>query len=94
MPYHLIFYENCLASAKFRKCFYTVEEFFDFDYQVECFVPQAKRKIWIVSLPVLPGDTFVVKMDSKADRKQRIFFVTFTTFSTLHLLDSIKCRPV
>jgi uncharacterized protein YcaQ len=48
-----------------------LKNFFDFDYQVECFVPQPKRKYGYFSLPVLIGDTFVARMDSKADRKHR-----------------------
>ncbi|MEQ8426058.1 MAG: crosslink repair DNA glycosylase YcaQ family protein, partial [Cyclobacteriaceae bacterium] len=47
-----------------------LRDFFDFDYQVECFVPEAKRKYGYFSLPILVGDTFVARMDSKADRKQ------------------------
>lgn len=46
-----------------------LRDFFDFDYQVECFVPKAKRKYGYFSLPILVGDTFVARMDSKADRK-------------------------
>ena len=48
-----------------------LRDFFDFEYQVECFVPKAKRKYGYFSLPVLIGDTFVARMDSKADRTQR-----------------------
>jgi len=47
-----------------------LRDFFDFDYQIECFVPEAKRKYGYFSLPVLVGDVFVARMDSKADRKQ------------------------
>ena len=47
-----------------------LRDFFDFDYQIECFVPEAKRKYGYFSLPVLLGDVFVARMDSKADRKQ------------------------
>lgn len=47
-----------------------LKDFFDFDYQVECFVPGPKRKYGYFSLPVLVGDTFVARMDSKANRKQ------------------------
>jgi len=47
-----------------------LRDFFDFDYQIECFVPEPKRKYGYFSLPVLVGDVFVARMDSKADRKQ------------------------
>ncbi len=46
-----------------------LRDFFGFDYQVECFVPAAKRKYGYFSLPVLIGDLFVARMDAKADRK-------------------------
>ncbi|MBS1664157.1 MAG: YcaQ family DNA glycosylase [Bacteroidetes bacterium] len=52
-----------------------LRDFFDFDYQVECFVPAPKRKYGYFSLPILIGDTFVARMDAKADRKQRILNV-------------------
>ncbi len=52
-----------------------LRDFFDFDYQVECFVPQPKRKYGYFSLPVLVGDIFVARMDSKADRKQKVLTV-------------------
>ncbi len=48
-----------------------LRDFFGFDYQVECFVPEAKRKYGYFSLPILVGDTFVARMDSKSDRKQQ-----------------------
>ena len=52
-----------------------LRDFFDFDYQVECFVPEAKRKYGYFSLPILIGDTFVARMDSKADRKQKMLTI-------------------
>lgn len=62
-----------------------LRDFFDFDYQVECFVPQAKRKYGYFSLPVLVGDTFVARMDSKADRKQKVLTVHNLHFEPLKL---------
>src|SRR5262249_34031998 len=56
-----------------------LREFFDFDYQVECFVKEEKRKYGYFALPVLIGDTFVARMDCKADRKQRLL-----TINNLH----------
>jgi uncharacterized protein YcaQ len=52
-----------------------LKDFFDFDYQIECFVPEPKRKYGYFSLPVLVGDRFVARMDSKADRKNKILTV-------------------
>jgi len=62
-----------------------LRDFFDFDYQIECFVPQAQRKYGYFSLPVLVGDTFVARMDSKADRKQRVLTVHNLHFEPLKL---------
>jgi uncharacterized protein len=62
-----------------------LRDFFDFDYQVECFVPKAKRKYGYFSLPILIGDTFVARMDSKADRKQRILTIHNLHFEPLKL---------
>lgn len=52
-----------------------LRDFFDFDYQIECFVPAVKRKYGYFSLPVLLGDIFVARMDAKADRKQKLLIV-------------------
>lgn len=62
-----------------------LRDFFDFDYQIECFVPQPKRKYGYFSLPVLVGDTFVARMDSKADRKQRVLIVHNLHFEPVKL---------
>jgi uncharacterized protein YcaQ len=62
-----------------------LRDFFDFDYQIECFVPSAKRKYGYFSLPILIGDTFVGRMDSKADRKARILLVNNLHFESVKL---------
>lgn len=60
-----------------------LRDFFDFDYQVECFVPEAKRKYGYFSLPILIGDTFLARMDSKADRKQKRLIIHNLHFETV-----------
>jgi len=62
-----------------------LRDFFDFDYQVECFVPKPKRKYGYFSLPVLIGDRFVARMDSKADRKKHILVVHNIHFEPISL---------
>lgn len=62
-----------------------LRDFFDFDYQIECFVPEPKRKYGYFSLPVLAGDTFIARMDSKADRKQRVLIVHNLHFEPVKL---------
>jgi uncharacterized protein len=60
-------------------------KFFHFDYMVECFVPEPKRKYGYFSLPILVGDTFVARMDSKADRKQQTLLIHNLHFESLKL---------
>jgi uncharacterized protein YcaQ len=62
-----------------------LRDFFDFDYQIECFVPEPKRKYGYFSLPVLIGDTFVARMDSKADRKQKTLIIHNLHFEPVKL---------
>jgi len=52
-----------------------LKDFFDFDYQIECFVPAPKRKFGYFSLPILAGEKFIARMDAKADRKQKILVI-------------------
>lgn len=52
-----------------------LKDFFDFEYQIECFVPAPKRLYGYFSLPILAGETFIARMDAKADRKQKVLIV-------------------
>ena len=45
---------------------------FGFDYQVECYVTEAKRKYGYFALPVLFGDEIIGRMDCKAVRKENL----------------------
>lgn len=62
-----------------------LKEFFGFDYQVECFVPAPKRLYGYFSLPILFGDVFIARMDSKADRKHKVLIVHNLHFEEVDL---------
>lgn len=65
-----------------------LKDFFNFDYQIECFVPAAKRIYGYFSLPVLAGETFIARMDAKADRKQKVLIVHNLHFEPIELTES------
>jgi len=46
-------------------------DIFNFDYQIECYVPQQKRQFGYFCLPLLYRDRLVGRIDCKASRKQR-----------------------
>ena len=43
---------------------------FDFDYLIECYVPEAKRQYGYFSLPILWQGELVARMDCKVERKK------------------------
>ncbi len=45
--------------------------FFNYDYQIECYVPEAKRKYGYFSLPIFNGREGVARIDCKVDRKNK-----------------------
>lgn len=62
-------FDNLLIQRK------RVKELFDFDYIIECYVPEKKRVFGYYTLAVLFGDKFVARFDAKADRKTGVFTI-------------------
>ena len=56
-------FDNLLIQRK------RMQALFDFDYLIECYVPEVKRQYGYFSLPVLWDGKLVARMDCKADRK-------------------------
>lgn len=48
---------------------------FDFDFSIECYLPQAKRKYGYYLLPLLYNGELIGRMDAKANRQQKRFEV-------------------
>ena len=46
-------------------------DLFDFDYQIECYLPQPKRQFGYYCLPVLYRDRFIGRVDCKAHRSEK-----------------------
>ena len=49
-----------------------LKKLFDFDYQIECYVPSYKRKFGYFCLPILYKDKFIGRMDVKAEKATKI----------------------
>lgn len=52
-----------------------IAQLFDFEYTIECYLPEAKRKYGYFVLPVLWKDRLIGRLDPKANRKERRFLV-------------------
>lgn len=69
-PIHILSpFDNLIIQRK------RIKDLFDFDYQLECYLPQNKRKFGYFCLPVLCGSRFIARIDAKASRADNIFLV-------------------
>lgn len=57
-----------------------MRDFFDFDYQIECYVPEAKRQYGYFVLPILMGQSFIGRMDAKINRADKTLHIKSTFF--------------
>ena len=61
---------------------------FDFDYRIECYTPEAKRKYGYFTLPLLHRGALVGRVDAKAHRADGVFEV-----KALHLQPGVRPEP-
>ena len=66
-----------------------LNDLFDYDYQIECYVPEKKRKFGYFCLPLLYKDQFIGLMDCKSHRKNGGFEI-----KNLHLGADINPPPL
>ena len=57
-----------------------LEKIFRFEYRIECYVPEAKRRYGYFALPILWGERFVGRVDAKTDRNSQTFIIKQLTF--------------
>lgn len=50
-------------------------ELFNFDFSIECYLPEARRRYGYFSLPILSAGELVGRLDAKAHRKSGVFEV-------------------
>lgn len=62
-------FDNLLIQRK------RMQMLFDFDYKIECYVPEAKREYGYFSLPILWAGKLVARMDCKAERKSSVLHI-------------------
>jgi len=56
-------FDNCIIQRE------RTQHLFNFDYQIECYVPAAKRQYGYFCLPLVFADQFIGRMDCKAHRQ-------------------------
>jgi uncharacterized protein YcaQ len=61
------------------------QELFDFEYRIECYTPEAKRRYGYFTLPILRAGALVGRVDAKAHRREGIF-----ELKVLHLEPGVR----
>lgn len=74
-------FDNVLIQRK------RLNSLFGFDYNIECYLPESKRKYGYWSLPLLYNHAFVARFDPKADRASKVFYVKSIHFEKTFIPD-------
>jgi len=62
-------FDNMLIQRK------KLKSLFDFDYQIECYISEKKRRFGYFCLPIFLGSRPVARIDCKADRQNKVLLV-------------------
>lgn len=62
-------FDNMLFDRK------RTQQFFDFDFRLEAYVPLAKRQYGYFCMPILWQDRLIGRFDPKADSKKKVLFI-------------------
>lgn len=62
-------FDNLLIQRK------RIQTLFDFNYLLECYVPEPKRQFGYFSLPILWDGKLVARMDCKAERNKALLHI-------------------
>ena len=65
------------------------KQLFDFDYSLECYVPEPKRKFGYFVFAILFGDKLVGRFDPKADRKNKTLVLKNLYFEPGFICDDL-----
>lgn len=69
-------------------------DLFDFEYRLECYVPEAKRRYGYFVLPVLHRGRLIGRLDAKAHRRERVFEVRRIEFEATARMDETTLSVV
>jgi len=73
-------FDNLLIQRK------RIQTLFDFNYLLECYVPETKRQYGYFSLPILWDGRLVARMDCKAERKKALLHINNLVLELLNLI--------
>lgn len=78
-------FDNLLIQRKRMK------SLFDFDYLIECYVPEAKRQYGYFSLPILWDGRLVARMDCKAEKNESVLHIKHLALESIKIDTGAFC---
>jgi uncharacterized protein YcaQ len=70
-----------------------VQKLFDYDYQIECYLPEGKRRFGYFCLPILWNGQPIGRIDAKADRQKSVLEVRRAYLETRGVKKNALAEP-